>query len=67
MASTKKAPYSAKAKVWFPHYTMELNGSAKGVIYSIFGDMPDDMRAEVIAKLNEKDQAILKRKAEAPL
>ena len=62
MASTKKAPYSAKAKIWFPSYTMELNGTAKGVIYSIFGDMPDDMRAEVLAKLAEKDQAIRDRK-----
>lgn len=67
MASTKKAPFSARAKVWFPTHTSEMSGKATFIISNIFCNMPDDMREEVLSDLQARNEAILKRKYEAGL
>ena len=56
--AAKKAPYSAKAKVWLPNYTMELEGNAVGVINSIFGSLPADKRMLTLSKLESLHREI---------
>jgi hypothetical protein len=62
--ATKKPDYSAKAKVWLPGYTMELDGNALGVINSIFGSLPPEMREKALSTLQEKHAAISAKEAE---
>nr|EHM1964805.1 hypothetical protein [Escherichia coli] len=62
--AAKKAPYSAKAKVWLLNYTMELEGNAAGVISSIFGSLPADMRMLVLNKLQERHRDISSKEAQ---
>lgn len=62
--AAKKPSYSAKAKVWLPHYTMELDGNARGIISSIFRCLPADMREKVLADLQALQAAIAAKEAE---
>lgn len=62
--ATKKPPYSAKAKVWLPSYTMELDGNALGVISSIFGSLPPAMREKAISTLQNQHATISEKEAE---
>lgn len=62
--ATKKPPYSAKAKVWLPTYTMELDGSARGIIHSTFRSLPAEMREKVLDDLNKSHAAICEKEAE---
>lgn len=47
----KKPDYSAKAKVWLPNYSFEMDGNAHGVIAAIFGELPPVMRDRVLESL----------------
>lgn len=62
--AAKKPDYSAKAKVWLPHYTMELDGNAQGIISSIFRSLPADMRQNLLENLNSLHAAVSAKEAE---
>lgn len=53
MASTKKRPYSARAKGWTVDGTIDITGTMQGVITGFFRCLPVDMRSALLEKLNQ--------------
>lgn len=59
MASTKKRPYSARAKGWTADGTIDITGTMQGVITGFFSCLPADMRAIILEQLIQRHKEIL--------
>lgn len=55
MANNKKAPYTARCKVWLPTFTMEVNGGLQGCIEAMFRCLPEGKRTLLLSTLNVID------------
>lgn len=63
MASTKKAPYSARIKMWTDFGTLESDGSARGCIMQMFRCLPADQRTALLERMRtEHDELVSKGK-----
>ena len=55
MASNKKAPYTARCKVWLPTFSMEVSGGLSGSIETMFRCLPKHSRALLLSSLHVID------------
>lgn len=49
----KRKDYDANWKVWYPNFTMEGRGNAKGMICQTFRNLPPEVQKDLLKVLKE--------------
>ncbi|WP_282676834.1 hypothetical protein [Serratia marcescens] len=62
--ATRKAPYSAKVKMWLPTMTADLEGGLRGCTVEMFRSLPADQRMKALHDMQKAHEEITEREAQ---
>ncbi|MEZ2603133.1 hypothetical protein [Kluyvera intermedia] len=62
--ATKKTPYSAKAKIWLPTMTCEIEGKLLGCVIEMFRYLPAPDRMMALSKMQAAHSKLTAREEE---